>query len=110
MTAKAAAAGRARGLTARQRAELREAMRIYRPPATGIHVCGSDDLANAAVTLAAFPMAEEEARAAFARVRAEFGEPGGDGDAVVDLFVRGDVEEDFMVRRQMLARMSEALR
>ena len=98
-----------KGPTARQRAELMKALRIYHPPHTGIHICGSDDEKNAAMTLGAFPMSEVEARAAFETMKGEFSEPGGDCDVVVDLCVRGDIVDDFGMRRQMIERLRRAL-
>lgn len=95
-------------LTTKQIAELKQAAEVYYPCACGIHVCGSNDALNQAITIANISTrTETEARMVFAACKAEAeardGEPH---DFVVDLNI-GPYEshvEDFWISRQMLDR------
>jgi hypothetical protein len=96
-------------LTSAQIMELIEAGRVYYPPSTGLHICGSDDVHNAAITLGAFSMGEADARSAFERFKADFRETDTEGDVVVDLIVRDDIVDDFSMRRQMVERFARGV-
>jgi hypothetical protein len=75
----------------------------YDPPENGIHLCGSD-IHDAAATAAVYPMSAKVARDLFA-VAKEAAECGKEeADFVVDLFVNGDVVEDFWTNRQLWPR------
>lgn len=95
-------------LTSNQILELIEAGRVYYPPTTGLHICGSDDARNAAITVASFPMEESKARSMFERLRQEFGDMDAD-DVVVDLFVNDDRVDDFSMRRQLVERFAKEI-
>jgi hypothetical protein len=100
---------RYRSLTVAQREELAEANRIYYPPTNGLHICGSDDEQNAAITLGAWSMQPAEARTSFQALKEEFAVMDGDHDVIVDLFIAGNVEEDFGMRRQMIEPLMRSL-
>lgn len=72
----------------------------YDPPSNGVHLCASGAF-GAAATAARYPMSARQARALFklARQVAECGSE--EGDFVADLFIAGDVEDDFWTNRQL---------
>lgn len=80
----------------------RRMLEAYRPPRTGIHVCGTDDIEEWPVTLASFPMTEARARMVFERLL-QFAET--DHDVIIDLFVDDNRPDDFGIRRQMMDRV-----
>ncbi len=79
----------------------------YRPCRFGLHVCGHHPDGMNCMTIANFPTrTAAEAVALFEAAKAELAEPEGeDGDFVVDLQIDHDCECDFMLNRQMLARL-----
>lgn len=95
-------------LTGKQKRELIEAARIYHPCDCGVHVCGSDDTCNAAVTIANIPARSPDvARTVWEACRVEAGLPDDEEcDLVVDLNIDRDNLHvaDFGIRRQMLDR------
>lgn len=95
-------------LTTKQIIELIEAGRVYYPPSTGLHICGSDDVHNAAVTIASFPMDEETARFMYNRLRIEFEDVDAD-DVIIDLIVADDILDNFHMRRQMVERFRKEI-
>jgi hypothetical protein len=95
-------------MTPAQLEMIRHADEIYYPCAFGVHVCGSDDERNEAITIANIAARNaDEARRVFAACKAE-AEAAGDEphDFVVDLNLgRHEAQvEDFWLSRQMLER------
>lgn len=72
--------------------------REYYPCSTGLHVCGSTPDGERPLTVANVPRVD---RWLFEKFRAEFSS-GNDGDLVVDFFEKGDLVDDFWMRRQDL--------
>lgn len=85
--------------------------RQYHPPETGLHVCGfNEDLRHGPhFTIMAFPLAADRARAAFARAKAEYAVSAEEGDVVVDFYISGSLEDDFLMRRQMAEPMQREI-
>lgn len=83
---------------------------IYDPCRLGLHVCGPDDEDAAATVLNVPCRADAEARELFERAKAECQVgPDEPEDLVVDLntdYWNRDVEDDFCMSRQMLARFA----
>lgn len=76
----------------------------YQPCTTGIHVCGSDDVEGWPVTLASFPATDHaDLLSLYDRLKRDYEEP--DHDIIVDMFVGGELRDNFGVRRQMLDRI-----
>lgn len=81
--------------------------KLYDPCRNGLHICGADPDELEPVTVANFPMRPAQAREAFAKLQALFGDEAG--DMVVDLMIGSDIEADFWLRRQMFDRFKEAV-
>lgn len=72
----------------------------YDTPTNGIHLCGQGAF-EASATAARYPMSAPEARRLFAIAKGVAECTKDEGDFVADLFVAGDVEEDFWTNRQL---------
>ncbi len=88
-------------------------MSRYQPCRVGLHVCGINPLRDEPITIANFPLRDAaEARRLFSVAKSECAaQSDEEGDFVVDLNV-GTNElqvEDFIMSRQMLARLSGLL-
>jgi len=72
----------------------------YNPPINGIHLCGQG-IDDSAATAAAYPMSADRAQQLFATARdvAECAED--EGDFIADLFIGGDIVDDFWTNRQL---------
>ncbi len=79
----------------------------YQPCRFGLHVCGHHPDGMNCLTVANVPTPDAAtARALFDRAKAELSAvDGDDADFVVDLQIDHDHDEDFMMNRQMLARL-----
>jgi hypothetical protein len=80
----------------------------YQPCRFGVHVCGEHPDGENCMTVANITVqTEAEARALFERAKTELAEPTAqdDSDFVVDLQIDDDCSEDFLMNRQMLARL-----
>lgn len=80
----------------------------YETPSNGIHLCGVTDDGEQPTTVAVYPMAEKQARAAW-QLAKEVAECGKDeGDLIVDLCVGDSIEDDFWSNRQLWPRAIDA--
>lgn len=86
----------------------------YCAPKTGLHVVGFDDDEERSghyngphISEVAASLSAPDAQRLFADLRKEFGEE--DGDLIVDLVIDHSIEDNFYIRRQMLARVRAAI-
>lgn len=84
-------------------------MSTYDPCRTGIHVCGIDVIEDEPTTIENFPMSAQAAKRLFEDAKSAFSS-GDDGDMVVDLFIGGDCDTDFRMRRQDLEALRKLVR
>lgn len=85
---------------AERRKMLEDAEREYHPCYNGLHVCGQTPDDERPLTLKNVPGITP---ARFTELKAQFGLPADDDfDLVIDLMVKGDIIEDFCIRRQSL--------
>lgn len=83
----------------------------YAPCFTGLHVCGISRDGSEFCTVENLPMRNvDHARRAFRLAREELAAAQDEADLVVDLCDRGDINEDFWIRRQQLVRLEEIAR
>ena len=75
--------------------------REYRPCGTGLHVCGIDPIAERFRTVENLPLPEPGARHVWGAAVARLAMAADDDpDVMVDLFVDGNLIENFGMRRQ----------
>jgi hypothetical protein len=87
------------------------ACRTFYPSFPGVHICGADHEENRFFTILDLPTrTDEQARALWEEVRAEYTIEGDDFDLVVDLNSERGHEDEFQSTRQMLPRLYASLR
>ena len=87
--------------------EIEQSEREYHPCWNGLHVCGQTPDDEQPLTLKNVPGITPER---FAELKGQFGLPSDeDFDLVIDLFVKGDLVEDFCIRRQSLDALLRAV-